>query len=38
VRHASIKDHVLNGTRPLNELRAGVTFGFPFWQSATKRR
>jgi hypothetical protein len=38
VRHAWIKDHVLNETRPLNELRAGVTFGFPLWQSAAKRK
>jgi hypothetical protein len=38
VRHAWIKDHVLNEMRPLNELRAGVTFGFPLWQSAAKRK
>ena len=29
--------HALTNARPVNELRAGVTFGFPVWHSGTTR-
>jgi hypothetical protein len=28
--------HAITNTRPVDELRAGVTFGFPLWRGAVR--